>query len=55
MWGLCPECHGYGLVETARQVMLDIPTGIRHGSRHELALDSVGMNNLTLMVTVLIT
>ena len=54
MWGLCPLCHGYGLVETGRQVALDIPPGIRNGSRYEVALDSAGISNLTLDVTVLI-
>jgi molecular chaperone DnaJ len=54
MWGLCPLCHGYGLVETGRQVALEITPGIRNGSRYELALDSAGISNLTLDVTVLV-
>ena len=54
MWGLCPLCHGYGLVESTRQVALDIPSGIRDGSRYEVGLDRAGISNLTLDVTVLV-
>lgn len=54
MWGLCPLCHGYRLVESARQVALDIPPGIRNGSRYDVALDSAGISNLRLEVTVLV-
>jgi molecular chaperone DnaJ len=54
MWGLCPLCHGYGMVEGGRQVTLDIPPGIRSGSTYEIGLDSAGISNLTLVVTVLV-
>ncbi|HEY2105953.1 MAG TPA: DnaJ domain-containing protein [Candidatus Binataceae bacterium] len=54
MWGLCPLCHGYGLVEGGRQVAIDIAPGIRNGSRYEVALDRAGISNLTLDVTVLV-
>jgi DnaJ-class molecular chaperone len=54
MWGVCPLCHGYGLVETSRQVTLDIPPGIRAGSRYEMPLDIIGISNLSLEVTVLV-
>jgi molecular chaperone DnaJ len=54
MWGLCPACHGFGLVETERQVTLELPAGIRSGSRHEVALDNVGIGNLVLDVTILV-
>lgn len=54
MWGVCPQCHGYGLAERSRQVTLDIPAGIRNGSRYAVALDRVGISNLVLDVTVLV-
>jgi molecular chaperone DnaJ len=54
MWGICPRCHGYGMVETTRQVMLDIPPAIRSGSRYQLLLESIGISNLMLVVTVLV-
>jgi DnaJ-class molecular chaperone len=54
MWGVCPLCHGYGLAESSRQVMLDIPPGIRNGSRYEIALERVGISNLILDVMVLV-
>ncbi|SRR5579875_328820 len=53
-WGVCPRCRGYGMVEAARRVELDIPPGIRSGSRFELLLDSIGLTNLLLDVTVLV-
>jgi len=54
MWGLCPLCHGFGLVKTARQIALDIAPGIKNGSVFELPLDSVGISNLALLVTLLV-
>jgi DnaJ-class molecular chaperone len=54
MWGVCPQCHGYGLAERSRQVTLDIPAGIGNGSRYAVALDRVGISNLVLDVTVLV-
>jgi molecular chaperone DnaJ len=54
IWGLCPQCHGYGLMETARQVVLDIPPGIGSGSRYQMMLDHIGISNLILEVTVLV-
>jgi DnaJ-class molecular chaperone len=54
MWGLCPLCHGYGLVEGAQQVALDIAPGNRNGTHYEVALDSAGISNLRLDVTVLV-
>ena len=54
MWGVCPLCHGYGLAESSRQVTLDIPPGIRNGSRYEIALERVGIRNLILDVMVLV-
>lgn len=54
MWGLCPRCQGYGMVEGGRQVALDIPAGIRSGSIYEVPLDTVGINSLSLIITILI-
>jgi hypothetical protein len=42
------------LAESSRQVTLDIPPGIRNGSRHEIALERVGISNLILNVMVLV-
>jgi molecular chaperone DnaJ len=53
-WGLCPRCHGYGLMESTRQVAIDIPPGVQNASRYELALDNIGITNLVLDVTVLV-
>jgi molecular chaperone DnaJ len=53
-WGLCPLCHGYGLAEISARVMLEIPPGVADGSCYEVTLDSAGINNLTLDVTVLV-
>jgi len=53
-WGLCPRCHGFGLMETARQVVLDIPPGIGNCTRYEVMLEQAGISNLILDVTVLV-
>jgi len=42
------------MVESSRPVTLDIPAGIRNGSRYEIELDRVGISNLILDVTVLV-
>ena len=54
MWGVCPFCYGYRLTQTKHQVALGLPAGIANGSRYEVTLDSVGISNLTLDVTVLV-
>jgi molecular chaperone DnaJ len=54
MWGVCPLCHGYGLAESSRPVTLDIPAGVRNGSRYEIELDRVGISTLRLDVTILV-
>ncbi|SRR5579871_1310772 len=54
MWGVCPQCHGYGMVETSRVVELELAPGIRSGARLELPLRAAGIGNLLLEVTVLV-
>ncbi len=54
MWGVCPQCHGYGMAESSRAVTLDIPAGIGNGSRYEIELERVGIGNLILDLTVLV-
>jgi DnaJ-class molecular chaperone len=54
-WSLCPFCHGFGGVEAKSSIVIDIPPMTREGSRFEVALNRVGISNLVLDVTVVIT
>ena len=47
-WGLCPACHGYGLVQGRGRVVLNIPAGIHGSQNYELSLESIGIANLRL-------
>jgi molecular chaperone DnaJ len=53
-WGLCPACHGRGLVEGAKQLVLEIPPGSMDGERHEIDLGDVGIRNLLLEVRIIV-
>lgn len=53
-WGLCPRCHGYGLVEGTARIVLDIPPGCAGGEQVEIDLEDVGIENLLLAATILI-
>jgi len=52
-WGVCAQCHGYGLVEGIARVALNIPPGTRGGEHYEVSLVSAGIENLLLDVTIL--
>ncbi|MBV8361979.1 MAG: DnaJ domain-containing protein [Deltaproteobacteria bacterium] len=51
-WGLCRECYGRGVVESTRELILEIPPGAKDGERFEIALDNIGIGNLLLEVRV---
>ncbi|HJU27916.1 MAG TPA: DnaJ domain-containing protein [Candidatus Binataceae bacterium] len=53
-WGLCPKCHGYGLVEGAARIVLDIPPGCADRTQVEIDLAEAGIENLLLAATILI-
>jgi molecular chaperone DnaJ len=52
--GLCPRCHGYGLVEGTARIVLDIPPGCAGGKRVEINLEEAGIENLLLAATILV-
>ena len=53
-WGVCPLCHGYGMMEIAHSVRLEIPPGARSGERHQIDLRSAGIENLLLDLTMVV-
>jgi DnaJ-class molecular chaperone len=52
--GICPVCYGQGIVESRRQIVLEIPPGSRDGSRYEVDLGNLGISNLLLDVRVVV-
>jgi DnaJ-class molecular chaperone len=53
-WGMCPLCHGYGTMEIAHSVRLEILPGARSGDRYQIDLRSVGIENLALHATIIV-
>jgi molecular chaperone DnaJ len=53
-WGICPNCYGRGMVESTRELMLEIPAGTIDGQNFELDLGEVGIRNLLLDVRVIV-
>ena len=53
-WSMCPLCHGYGMMEIAHGVRLEIPPGARSGDRYQIDLRSAGIENLLLDVTIVV-
>jgi hypothetical protein len=41
-WGACPLCHGYGMMEIAHSVRLEILPGAQSGDRYQIDLRSEG-------------
>jgi DnaJ-class molecular chaperone len=52
--GICPVCYGQGVVESSRQVVLEIPPGCRDGARYEVDLEKLGIGNLLLDVRIVV-
>jgi molecular chaperone DnaJ len=52
--GICPVCYGQGMVESRRQVVLEIPPGSRDGARYEVDLEKLGIGNLLLDVRIVV-
>jgi molecular chaperone DnaJ len=52
--GICPVCYGQGVVESSRQVVLEIPPGSRDGARYEVDLEKLGIGNLLLDVRIVV-
>jgi molecular chaperone DnaJ len=52
--GICPVCYGQGVVESRRQVVLEIPAGSRDGARYEVDLEKLGIGNLLLDVRIVV-
>jgi molecular chaperone DnaJ len=53
-WGVCPNCYGRGIVESARELILEIPPGARDGETFEVDLANVGISNLLLEVRIIV-
>lgn len=53
-WGLCPRCYGRGIIESTREVVLEIPPGAQDGERLEFGLGNVGIDNLVLDVRIIV-
>ena len=53
-WSVCSLCHGYGMMEIAHRVRLEIPPGARSGDRYQIDLRSAGIENLLLDVTIVV-
>ena len=53
-WGVCPLCHGYGMMEIAHSVRLEIPPGAQSGDRYRIDLRSGRIENLTLDVKIVV-
>jgi molecular chaperone DnaJ len=53
-WGVCPLCHGHGMMEIAHSVRLEIAPGAQSGDRYQIDLRSGGIENLTLDVTIIV-
>jgi molecular chaperone DnaJ len=53
-WGLCATCYGRGVVESTRELVLDIPPGARDGDRFEVNLDGIGISNMLLELRVIV-
>ena len=54
-WGLCPNCDGRGMVESSRELILEIPPSARDGNIFEVNLGDVGIGNLLLEIRVIVT
>jgi hypothetical protein len=50
----CSSCHGYGVIEGARRMMLEIPPGARDGERYEVNLGWAGIKNLMMEVRIIL-
>ena len=53
-WGVCPRCHGYGMAETRRTIVLEVASGARTGERCQIDLRGAGIENLILDVRIVI-
>jgi molecular chaperone DnaJ len=53
-WGLCPGCYGRGIVESVRELILEIPTGARDGETFEVDLGNLGIDNLLLEARIIV-
>jgi DnaJ-class molecular chaperone len=54
-WAVCPDCYGRGLVQSTREVTLEIRPGVRDRQRFEVDFGDVGIGNLLLEVRVIVT
>jgi hypothetical protein len=52
--GICPVCYGQGVVESSRQIVLEIPPGSQDGARYEVDLEKLGIGNLLLDVRIVV-
>ncbi len=53
-WGLCQDCYGRGVIESMREVVLDIPPGARDGDVFQVDLAGVGISNVLLEIRVVV-
>ncbi len=50
----CPYCNGSQYIRRKKELIINVPKGIKSGSRVQLDLDHVGLNKVRLMVTVFV-
>lgn len=53
-WGLCSGCYGRGIIESTRELVLEIPPGTRGGETFDVDLGGVGISNLLLEVRIIV-
>jgi molecular chaperone DnaJ len=51
---ICQVCHGQGVVESQRQIILEIPPDSRDGTQYVVDLRRLGISNLLLNVRIVV-
>ena len=50
----CPQCLGYGRIQSERRFSLTIPPDTRHGTKISLSLEDIGLKNVRLHILALV-
>ncbi len=53
-WGVCQACYGDGIIESTRELSLNIPPGTRDGEMYYIDLGDVGVGKLLLEIHIII-
>ena len=48
MWDnfFCPNCHGYGRIQTERELSLSIPPHVRHGTEIRFSMEDIELRDV---------